>query len=59
MYQSCFFQDGHGVQQLCREHLHELSAETLELVLLDQLVQVGRQEFEDQTQMVLVDEGIP
>ena len=51
-----FLQNRQSVEQLGREDLDELRAETLELVLLDQLVQVGREEFEDETQVVLVDE---
>ena len=47
------------VQKLRREDLHELSTETLELVLLDKLVQVGREELENETQVVFVDERVP
>ena len=46
------------VQKLCRKDLHELSAEALELVLLDKLVEVRRQQLEDEAQVVFVDEGI-
>lgn len=44
------------VQQLGSKHLHELCAQPLELVLFDQLVKVGRQELEHQTQVTSVDE---
>ena len=47
------------VQELRREDLHELSAETLELVLLDKLVEVRRQQLEDEAQVVFVDERVP
>ena len=58
MNESRLLQDRQGVEQLGSEDLYELRAETLELVLLDQLVQVGRQQLEDQTQMILVDERV-
>ena len=47
------------VQELGREDLHELRAETLELVLLDKLIKVRRQQLEDEAQVVFVDERVP
>ena len=47
MYEPSLFQHGQGVKELGREHLNKLRAEALELILLDQLVQVRRQQFED------------
>ena len=44
------------IQQLSREDFHELCTQALELVLLDELVQIGRQQLKHQTQVVLVDE---
>ena len=58
MYEARLLQNSEGIEQLGGENLHELSAETLELVLLDQLVQVGREQFEDEAQVVLVDERV-
>ena len=59
MNEAGLFEYRERVQKLCRKDLHELSAETLELVLLDQLVQVGREELENETQVVFVDERVP
>ena len=59
VYQTCILQDSHGVQKLCHEDLDQLRAQALELVLLDELVQVGRKQLEYETEMVLVNEGIP
>lgn len=59
MYQSCVLQYCEGVQQLRREDLHELCAEPLELVLLDKLVEIRRKQLEHETQVILVDEGVP
>jgi hypothetical protein len=39
---------------LGREDFDELSAESLELILLDQLVEIGGQQLEDETQVVAV-----
>ena len=46
------------IQQLSCEDFHELCTQALELVLLDELVQIGRQQLKHQTQVVLVDEGV-
>ena len=59
MYQPGFLENGQGVQELRSEHLHQLCAQPLELVLLDKFVQVGRKQLEHQTQVILVDERIP
>lgn len=56
MNQPGFLQHRECVQELRRKDLYELRAEALELVLLDQLVQVGREQLEDEAQMVFVDE---
>ena len=42
------FQNSQGVKELSRENLDKLRAEALELILLDQFVQVRRQQFEDE-----------
>lgn len=41
-----------------REHLDQLSAEALELILLDQFVEVRRETLEHEAEMTLVGEGI-
>ena len=58
MNQPGVFEHRQAFEQLLRENLDELGTETLELVLLDQLVQVGRETFKDKTQVVLVGEGV-
>lgn len=42
MDQTSIFQDRHGVQQLRCEDFDKLSAQALELILLDEFVKVGR-----------------
>ena len=59
MDQPSIFEDGESIQQLRSENFDELCAEALELVLLDQLVQVGREQLKHQAQMVFVDERVP
>ena len=59
MNEARLLEHGERVQQLRGEHLDELRAEALELVLLDQLVQVGREQLENETQVVFVDERVP
>ena len=51
--------DCEGIEKLRSEDLDKLRAKTLELVLLDQLVQVGREELKNETQVVFVDERVP
>ena len=58
MNQPRFFENRQSVQELRREHFDELCAKTLELILLDELVQVGRQQLEHETQVILVNERI-
>ena len=58
MNQPRVFEDAQRVEELRGEDFHELRAQALELVLLDQLVKVGREELEDETKMVFVDEGV-
>jgi hypothetical protein len=47
MYEPRLFQDSQSVKELGCEYLDKLRAEALELILLDQFVQVRRQQFED------------
>lgn len=56
--QPCFFKHRQALEQLLSENLDQLSTQTLELVLLDQLVQIGRKTLENQAEMILVCEGI-
>ncbi len=58
MYEPGIFQDGQGVKELGREDFNELRAEALKLILLDQLVQVRRQQFEDKAQVIAMNKGI-
>jgi hypothetical protein len=58
MYEPSLFQNGQGVKELGRKDLDKLRAEALELILLDQLVQVRRQQFEDKAQMIAMNKGI-
>lgn len=58
VYQPRLLEHRQRVQQLGGEHLHELCAQPLELILLDQFVKVGGQELEDQTQVTTVDKRI-
>jgi len=57
--QPCVLEHGEGIQQLSSKHLDELRAQTLELILFDEFVQVRRKKFENETEMVAVDKGIP
>jgi len=58
MYQFRLVQQTQTVQKLLCEDSYQRGAQTPKLVLLDQLVQIDRQQLEDQTQMLLVDEGV-
>jgi hypothetical protein len=51
-------EDGERVEELAREDLDELDRQALELVLLDELVQVGREQLEDEAQVLLVNERV-
>ena len=46
------------VEKLLGEHLDKLRAETFELVLLDEFVQIRRETLKDETQMIFVGEGL-
>ena len=59
MYEPRILEHSECIQKLCREDLDQLRAEALELVLLDELVQIRREQLEHKTQVVLVDEGVP
>lgn len=59
MNQARLFQDGQCVQQLRSKHLDELQAESAELVVLDEFVQVGRQAFKDDAQVLVMNELVP
>jgi hypothetical protein len=56
--QASIFQYRQTFKELLREHLHELCAEALELVLLDEFVQVGRETFEDEAEVAFVRERL-
>lgn len=59
MNQFRLIENGQGVKELRGENLDELSAQPAERILLDQLVQVRREQLEDKTQVTLVDKGVP
>lgn len=46
MDQPCFLQHGHRIKQLTGEDFNQLSTQADELVLLDELVKVGREQLE-------------
>lgn len=55
---SSLLQYTEAVKQLLREDADKLQAETLELVLFDELVQVGREALEHQTQVAFVSKRV-
>jgi len=59
MNQARLFQDGQGIQQLRSKHLDELQTQPSELVVLDEFVQVGRQAFKHDAQVLVMDELVP
>jgi len=59
VYDSSFVQQTKRVEQLLRKYSHEGRAQTAELVLFDQLVQVDTQKLKDQAQMLFVYECVP
>ena len=56
MDEPSLLQYSQGIEQLSCEDFHQLRTEALELVLLNQLVEIRRQQLKDETQVVLVDE---
>lgn len=58
MDQASLIQKRQPVQELLSEDPDQSCAKTTELVLLDQLVQVDTEELENQTQVLLVYEGV-
>jgi len=58
MDQTRFFKHRQRVQQLCREHLHELCAQALKLILFDEFIKVGRKKLEDKAKMISVNERV-
>ena len=54
----CLTKQTQPTQQLLRKHSDQRSAQSSELVLLDQLVQINAQQLEHQTQMLAMDEGV-
>jgi len=59
MYKASLFEDRQSIQKLCHEYLDELCTQTLELILFDQLVKVGRKQLEHKTEMTSMDERVP
>lgn len=58
MYETSLVQQRQPIQQLLCEHAHERCAETPELVLFDQLVEIDAQQFENKAQMLPVYERV-
>ena len=58
MNQLRLVQQTQAVQELLRENSHKRGAQSSELVLLDELVQVHREQFEDQAQVLFVNKCI-
>lgn len=56
MDQPRLVQDREGIEELGREDLDELGAESSERVLLDEFVEVGREALEDEAEVLAVDE---
>ena len=56
--ESCILEDGEGIEKLSHEDFDELGAETLELILFDEFIEVGGEELKDETEMISVDEGV-
>ena len=51
-------QETKGVQELLSKHPHKRGTQPSELILLDQLVKVDAEQFETQTEVLPVNEGI-
>jgi hypothetical protein len=51
-------QETKGVQKLLSKHPDKSRAQPSELVLLDELVQIHTEQLEDETKMLLVNEGV-
>lgn len=45
----CFFQNAESIEKLSGKDFHELSAETLELILFDQFVKILGEQLENKT----------
>ena len=58
MYQTSFFEHSQGIKQLCRENFHQLRAESLKLILFNELIEIRREELKDETQMIPMYERI-
>lgn len=58
MDQSSLIEQRQTIEELLGKDTDQSRAETAELVLLDELVQVDAEQFEDETEMLAVDEGI-
>ena len=58
MNQSCFIQKTETIEKLLCKDSDECGAKASKLILLDQLVQINTQQFEDQAEMLSMDEGV-
>jgi hypothetical protein len=57
MNQPRILQYRQAFQELVGEHLHQLGTKSLELILLDQLIEVRREALKDEAEVIFVDEG--
>ena len=58
MYQSRFVEQAQAVQQLLCEDAYECRTKSPKLILFDQFVEIDAEQFEDQTKMLSMNEGI-
>ncbi len=58
MYQSSVLQHRQRIQQLSRKHLDKLQAQASELIVLDQLVEIGCQTLKDDAEMSMMNEAV-
>lgn len=58
MDQASFVEQRQAIEELLGKDADQGGAEAAELVLLDELVQVDAEQFEDETQMLAVNKGI-
>jgi hypothetical protein len=58
MNEASFFEHRESIQKLSHENLYELRTQPLELILLDQLIEVGGKQLENKAKMAAVDERV-
>lgn len=58
MNESGLVEEGKAVEQLLGKDSDQRRAETTELILFDELIQVDAEQFKDEAQMLAMDESI-